>query len=65
MRMLSVRAATKVMSVHVSRNAGWYGWSWKVTRSRPDASDTWASATGASGFAADGVMKEPNSSACP
>ena len=64
-RMLSVRAATKVMSVHVSRNAGWYGWSWKVTRSRPDASATCESATGVSGFAAAGVMKAPNSSRCP
>jgi hypothetical protein len=33
-----VSAATVERSVHVSRNADWYGWSWKLTRSSPTTS---------------------------
>ena len=37
-RTLVVAAATTDSSVHVSRNAGWYGWSWKLTMSSPTTS---------------------------
>lgn len=60
-RMTSVRAATYDSSVQVSTNCGRYGWSWKVTRSRPARSDSCARATATSGLAADGVRNEPKS----
>ena len=65
MWMRSVCAATHDMSVHVSRNDGWYGWSWNVTRSRPSCSESWASRTGPCGSLLVGVMNVPKSSSCP
>lgn len=61
----SVRAATQVMSVQVSWNVGWYGWSWKVTRSSPCSSLILARSTGCHGTALVGVTKDPKRSGWP
>ena len=60
-RMRDVDASTHDIRVQVSRNRGWYGWSWNVTRSKPSSSLKTASATVAAGSAFEGVMKVPNS----
>ena len=61
-RMRSVRAATNDMAVHASRNAGCYGWSWKLTRSSPAVSLATASATAPEGSADDRVTNDLNRS---
>ena len=64
-RMRSVRAATQLSSVQVSRKRGWYGWSWKVTRSSPTLSADRAAATTRAGSAANGVRKAPKRRSWP
>ena len=59
-RTFVVAAATTDSSVHVSRNDGWYGWSWKLTMSRPATSASRDSSTTASACPATGVMNTPN-----
>jgi hypothetical protein len=55
-----VVAAIAVSSVHVSRNAGWYGWSCTLTQSRPTSSARRASCTTCPAASAAGVTNIPN-----
>jgi hypothetical protein len=59
-RTLVVCAATTDSNVQLSRNDGWYGWSWKLTMSRPTTSASRASSSTAPACAATGVMNTPN-----
>ncbi len=64
-RSVSVRAATHDSSVHVSRKAGWYGWSWNVASSRPAALGELRERDDVLGSRACGVMKVPKVSSWP
>jgi hypothetical protein len=58
--MFVVWPATKLSSVHASRNRRWYGWSWTPRTSSPAASAAraWSSVRWA--FVASGTRKTPS-----